>query len=319
MQEQENRFEFDGEGGELFGIYISNLLLSIVTLGIYSFWGRVRMQKFIYQHTSLLKERFDYHATGKELFVGFLKGAGIVFAAILAFMLIQYVLVMIAGEWGGYLSILLLIAALLAVTPYLIVNSQRFALSRSSWRNIRFSFTGMPQDLMVDFIKGYLLTVITLGIYAPWFMVSMRRFFTNNSKYGDENFQFEGDGGELFGIYIKGFLLTIVTLGIYVYWLSADLTRYFAAHSSVQGKKFKSDITGGQIFGTMIVSMLMIIFSLGFATPWAIVKIMKLNTSTTMLVGTPDLSKITASPDGGASALADGIGDAASAIGSFGG
>ncbi|MEQ9363374.1 MAG: DUF898 family protein, partial [Leptospirales bacterium] len=46
MSDQDQRFSFRGTGGSLFGIYIVNMILTAVTLGIYSFWARVKIQKY---------------------------------------------------------------------------------------------------------------------------------------------------------------------------------------------------------------------------------------------------------------------------------
>ena len=63
-------FEFRGSAREWFGIWIVNLLLSIVTLGIYSAWAKVRAKKYFYQNTYVAGRNFDYHATGMQIFLG---------------------------------------------------------------------------------------------------------------------------------------------------------------------------------------------------------------------------------------------------------
>ena len=72
--ETDLNFDFKGKGSDLFFIYIVNILLTIVTLGIYSFWARVNVTKFIYQHIFFKGHSFDYHATGWEKFIGFCSG-----------------------------------------------------------------------------------------------------------------------------------------------------------------------------------------------------------------------------------------------------
>ena len=63
-------FTFRGSASEFFGIWITNLLLSIVTLGIYSAWAKVRVKKYFYQNTYVAGRNFDYHATGGQIFIG---------------------------------------------------------------------------------------------------------------------------------------------------------------------------------------------------------------------------------------------------------
>ena len=46
-------FSFTGTGKEYFKIWIVNILLSIVTLGIYSAWAKVRTEKYLHGNTFL--------------------------------------------------------------------------------------------------------------------------------------------------------------------------------------------------------------------------------------------------------------------------
>ena len=77
-------FEFSGSAKEWFGIWIVNLLLSVITIGIYSAWAKVRSKKYFYRNTHVEGRNFDYHATGGQI----LKGRLIVIAAIICFQII---------------------------------------------------------------------------------------------------------------------------------------------------------------------------------------------------------------------------------------
>ena len=55
-------FEFRGNGGEYFRIWIVNLLLTIVTLGIYSAWAKVRRLRYFYGNTYLDGHPFEFQA-----------------------------------------------------------------------------------------------------------------------------------------------------------------------------------------------------------------------------------------------------------------
>ncbi|WP_419905223.1 DUF898 family protein [Kiloniella sp.] len=64
------KFKFSGNANEWFGIWIVNLLLSIMTIGIYSAWAKVRRRKYFANHTYVADRNFDYHATGKQILIG---------------------------------------------------------------------------------------------------------------------------------------------------------------------------------------------------------------------------------------------------------
>ncbi|MBS0289221.1 MAG: DUF898 family protein [Proteobacteria bacterium] len=64
----------DGKTSELYKIYLLSLLLSILTLGIYHFWGKTRKRRYITSSLSLDKDRFEYTGYGGELLLGLIVG-----------------------------------------------------------------------------------------------------------------------------------------------------------------------------------------------------------------------------------------------------
>src|SRR3984885_11638604 len=64
------RIQFTGKGSEYFGIWIVNLLLTILTLGIYSAWAKVRRLKYFYRHTELAASTFDFHGSPIRILIG---------------------------------------------------------------------------------------------------------------------------------------------------------------------------------------------------------------------------------------------------------
>ena len=61
---------FTGKASEYFGIWIVNLLLSLLTLGIYSAWAKVRRKKYFYNNTLIENVGFDYHAKPLSILKG---------------------------------------------------------------------------------------------------------------------------------------------------------------------------------------------------------------------------------------------------------
>ena len=70
------QFEFTGNAVEFFKIWIVNICLTIVTLGIYSAWAKVRTNKYFYGNTVLAGSSFEYLANP----ITILKGRLIAFA-----------------------------------------------------------------------------------------------------------------------------------------------------------------------------------------------------------------------------------------------
>ena len=63
---------YDGRLGELYAIYLRHLALMLVTLGWSRFWGRTRIRRYVWNHMSVLGDRFEYRGRGRELMIGFL-------------------------------------------------------------------------------------------------------------------------------------------------------------------------------------------------------------------------------------------------------
>ncbi|PJZ55483.1 YjgN family protein [Leptospira barantonii] len=315
MPESANRFSLDAKAEELFLIYLKNIFFTIITAGVYYFWAKVNTQKFVHRHLSFQNQRFDYHGTGKENFIGFLKGMGI----LLLFGLVFAGLFYIAGKlglWATILFTLLLYSSILLAIPYISIGSRRYFLSRTSFNNIRFRFTGKVRHLVSLFIPNALLSLVTLGIYSPWFYNKLEKFFIEHSHLGNADFQYHGKGKELFFIYLKGIFFTPFTAGIYLFWFEANLHNYFWNHTKFQEISFRSELKGGTVFLNAFISIVLVVFTLGIGIPWAYLRSMRIFTEALSLESSPNLGAIQSVKDPYANALADGLHEAGEAISS---
>ncbi len=191
------RLTFTGTGSEYFRIWIVNTLLTIVTFGIYSAWAKVRTLQYFYRNTSLDDATFDYH--GKPAAI--LKGRAIVFGLAFAFQL--------GGKVSPVLAIVLALA-LAAVFPLLLVRSLRFRMANSSYRGLRFAFTGGDAEAYKVFVLWPLLTVFTLGALAPLAHQRLKRYQHNHTRFGTAPFAFDAAAGSFYGVYLRTFAMTIV-------------------------------------------------------------------------------------------------------------
>lgn len=284
---------FFGDGGTLFGIFIQNFLLSIVTLGIYSFWGRTRVRQYLWSQTELDGDRFAYHGTGNELLKGWAKAMLVLFAfyALVygAFFGLQRVL----GPAGAQaVGVLFFYVGLALLIPVALVGARRYRMSRTSWRGIRFSFHGRVGELLGLYVKGALMMLVTFTLYSPFFRNDLRAFNTRYTRFGSLPFAFDGRGFDLFRPFVLNVLLTIPTLGLCWFWYAARRDRYYWEHTSIGGARFASTMTGGGLLGTVAVVLLLSVFTLGLGAPWAMVRLMDYRTETLSLAGTVDLAGI---------------------------
>ena len=265
-QKEKQGFQYLASHGELFGLYMKNMLLSVFTLGIWSFWGRVEINQYIYRSLLLRDRPFGYHATGKEMFIGFLKGMVLVLGVLAFFSILSRFL---DPTILGFVTFALYIAVLFFVTPWLLVGKWRFWLSRTSWSHVRFRFAATSSDMRPHWIRWILLQIVTLGLYTPAYVNHLQKFFTDHIRFGHLNFSYHGQTKDLYKIYIKGILLTIVTLGLYYPWFMVELSRYMISRTQVDGNALESSMTGNAMFGLLFTNLLLVVFTFGLAIPVA--------------------------------------------------
>jgi uncharacterized membrane protein YjgN (DUF898 family) len=273
MNTRSVRLHYHGTGGSLLGLVIGNLLLTILTLGIYSFWAKTRIRAFHYSQTELDGDRFAYHGTGRELWSGSIKASMVMFGLAV---LVTVLTVLAGGESADPRSLaaiyLLFYVAILLLIPIAVTGARRYRLSRSSWRGIRFSFHGQWREYLGLTVKGTLFSLCTLGFYRPFFQNQRRAFLVDNARFGSERFRYDGDGTALFRQYLLALLLTIPTLGLCWVWYAAFRHRYFWEHTSMRGARFRSLVTGGDLLALHVTNLLLTVLTLGIATPWVMTR-----------------------------------------------
>jgi uncharacterized membrane protein YjgN (DUF898 family) len=205
---EEHRFKFGGSGKEYFRIWIVNLLLTILTLGIYSAWAKVRRLKYFYRNTQLAGASFDYHGDPKAI----LKGRIIAFGLFSAYNA--------ALKFNPQVG--LLIGLLLAlVMPWLLMRSLRFKLYNSSYRGLRFGFAGNTRGAYEAFFAYPVMAGLTMYLLAPLAHQRMKKYQFSNSRFGLTNFTFGAPVSMFYGVYLLS-LGAIGTVGMLAYgWFKA--------------------------------------------------------------------------------------------------
>src|SRR3984957_8946537 len=180
---------FTGSGAEYFGIWIVNLLLTIVTLGIYSAWAKVRRLKYFYRHTELAASSFDFHGSLIR----------ILFGRVLALaMLIGY---NVSVRLHSPLTLVVIVVLAIAL-PWLLRNSLRFRLYNSSWRGTRFHFRGGVGGSYRVFLLNGFLTLITAYIMMPFAHQRLKAYQHDNTWFGRTQCSFHARAGQFYAIYL---------------------------------------------------------------------------------------------------------------------
>ncbi|OAJ54114.1 hypothetical protein A6V36_35400 [Paraburkholderia ginsengiterrae] len=215
LDEKQPLLTYDGKIGELYGIFIKNLLLQIITLGIYRFWATTNTRRYIWSRMRFQGERFEYTGTGGELFKGFLLAIAIMFGAMVGAGVLSAILRAITGSTLlGALPVIALYFLIAVVAAGAYFSAQRYRLSRTQWCGIRGGMTGSAWGYGVHVLLYGLLCIVTLGQMIPWVSMRLAERRINASSFGNLPFHFKGRAGALYGVFVGTFIGVIVLLGV---------------------------------------------------------------------------------------------------------
>jgi len=118
--------EFTGSGSEYFRIWIVNLLLTLVTVGLYLPWAKVRRLRYFYSNTLIDSDPLHFHGSPLQMFKGFV------------IVVVGFILYSLAGKFSPTAGLIAFVV-LAAVWPVLFRSSLCFRLSNTSWRGLRLA------------------------------------------------------------------------------------------------------------------------------------------------------------------------------------
>ena len=295
---REERFQFAGDGGEYFRIWIVNVFLTIITLGVYSAWAKVRREQYFHRNLMLDGSGFDYHGQPSAI----LKGR------IVAVLLLGG---LSAAQHFSPLAYGIAILCLLPVVPWLAIKAFRFRAFNTSYRGLRFSFHGTYGQAFKVFVGYGLLAVLTLWLAFPVFYRHLRKFILDNTRFGTTAFDCSVTTGSIYKIFLLPGLLflaliagilaitavaasgtagkgTFAALGMVFLLIPLSLILsqavvmpYVAARTNnaiwsttrLGSHQFVSRLPVGGYIGLTVVNWLGIIFTLGLFIPWARVRV----------------------------------------------
>ena len=314
-------YAFTGSGPEYFRIWIVNLLLSVMTLGIYSAWAKVRTQRYFYRHTRIAGASFDYHGRPLAILKGRLASA-VLFGA--------YYIANIVSPEAGAVAFLVLVALL----PWLVMRSLKFRLANSSYRGLRFRFTGSTREAYWIFLGLPALAMLTLFGLAPFWHHRLKRYQHGESWYGKTRFTFAAPVSAFYKAYgvaiLSTFGLIVVTsllfgmvLGtvgafggqteaaanlaviivIIAYVLiitsiwaltTALLQNVVWRHTSLGPHRFSSTLEAHRLVTIALTNLLATVFTVGLFRPFAEIRLARYQVGELTLVTTGDLGEFVA-------------------------
>ena len=307
MTPEQNEFRYTGQTGSLFSLAIWTAFLTLVTLGIYRFWSKTRIRRYIWSHTSLGGEPFEYTGTGLEKLLGFLLAVVFlaVYLGVIQMLLFYFGFVLFvepttqAEALGQIAAVYLSLFALAPLVLFAIYRARRYKMARTRWRGIRFGMEKGAWGYVWRALGHWLLTILTLGLMLPRQTFRLEKYMADRSWFGDARVTQGGSwtglypamkhlligvaiiiGGAILGSLTESAVLFFVALPVGWVWFMIGVISYrvqsfgyLTSHKTVEGGiGFVCRPRTGEIIRIYIVGgiAISILASLGFGIAGAI-------------------------------------------------
>ena len=168
--------EFSGRGGEYFRVWIVNVLLSIVTLGLYTPWARRRTVQYFYGHTLVADSPLEFTAPQRKMVTGFV---------LLVLLTLAY---NIAVDTGQDMAVALLLLGGAVLAPYLWASAMRFRLGNTRWRGLRLRFAASWREVYSASWPVFAIALVWIGVVfgLRWVAPELAQALDGATPDGDE-------------------------------------------------------------------------------------------------------------------------------------
>ena len=215
---------FTGSGSEYFRMWAVNLLLIMLSCGLYLPFAKNRRLRYLYANTWIDGQALAFHGDAWKMFRGFV---------LLAVLMVAYTL---AGEFAPAAATPAFVL-LCVVWPALWRASMQFRLGNTSWRGLRLGFEGplagaylgflpvfLPWALTVALVPAgsgpkddpgvngglwFLATMALAGLMTPWSTALLKRYQHRGYRIAAEQAQI---GLRTRSVYFLGFKTAVLGL-----------------------------------------------------------------------------------------------------------
>jgi len=315
--------EFSGKALEYFKIWIVNIFLTIITLGIYSAWAKVRNKQYFYGNTQIDGSSFNYTAKPINILKGRLIAVGL------------FAIYSIVNEFNPMVGFAMTLT-FMPVIPWLITRSLAFNARNSVYRNIRFDFKGNYGEALGTFLLWPLLIIVTAGLILPYILYKQNRFVINHSAFGTTELDYHAEPKDFYAIFLTA-LAWLVVVGILMFGLYYLLDietmmavgglvmlpiyilmyGYFTANignlnfnaTTIKEHHFVSTMQSKTVAWIYFTNTVAIVLSLGLMIPWAKIRMARYRASCLQLEIRDSLDNFIAAEQKNVSALGEQMGE----------
>ncbi len=258
-------FSFKGDALDLTALYLKLWVFSLLSLGVYSFWGRTELRQYIWSQSSLGGESFRYRGTAQGLAT---TGVKTLLATVFAFFFLLW-LHRVDPLLSPFFETLFFVAGLFGLF-YLAWSETRYRLSKTQWHNLTFSFRGRFRSWFGLHLKGWLLLVLSLGLYGPVYWSQAWKFRIEHTAFGGQAFRYSGSWRDIARPFYIGWGVTLVTFGWGAplwFWSFIVIKQALWRRTHFDQGTFEFNLDLKAWARLQIENVLILIFSLGLGYP----------------------------------------------------
>ncbi len=206
----DSAFQFEGTWKEFAPIAFTNLLLTVVTLGIYRFWATTRERQYLWSRSRFVDETLEWAGTGKELFIGFLLVAILFLLPFFVISQVSQALILRGQETLGVMLTLLSFLMIFYLAGVARFRALRYRLSRTRWRGIRGGSDAQGFRFGLSYMWKNFIGYIALGLLIPWSMVSLWNERWSKMSFGPHRFEATAEQGPVFIRFLLFYLAPVI-------------------------------------------------------------------------------------------------------------
>lgn len=254
-------FRFQGSGKGYFVVWLVNILLTLITLGIYLPWALIRARRYFYENTELEGARFSYHATGSSIFVGWLC------------LLALYAIFIVNVVNENFILQLCMMGLFILFFPWLITQGLRYQMLMTEINGVRFNFYASPLRAWWVMMGCPLLIMVGVGIIFSIFATMVAS---------------SGSIGAIVTVGIIGSLAVLLGIGVMQGVFAAQWYGMLANNLQYGKLKFSGSFSMKKCIGIVLLSMLLFIPFIALVMVLIVPAMIELMQSAYLLQGDPE-------------------------------
>lgn len=283
-----NHLQYTGSTEQLSKVWAWLVVMNILTLGIYSFWGKTMLRQYLARNFILADNNFMYHGTSKQLGLGFLTALPLWLLLILAYKI--FADTALENAYAVFLTIIVIFLTFVGL-----FSSLRYRITHTTWRGMQATMDGNAWHYGACALWMAIVSLFSLGLMLGWMDHNLYKNKLNKITIQGLEVKYIGEAQDLFRINWITLLLAIPTLWLSRIWYTAYVRRYVYNHTYIGTYKIHNTEQGQQLVKLFVWGFATTLFSLGLLYPLVVQWKMQYIAKYFAIIG--DLTKIKPTDD----------------------